>query len=299
MGAAGAGSRWWPPRWASAVAVLALTLTACAGFPELQGPAQAEPSTSELGAKISRLEQAVAELQRGSRPSAPDPDLARRADELGKSVAELRQRLEAAESQMLKVQERSEQLERARRTDDSRGRLEEVQASVQRLSTKLQEMETRLARTPPAPTPGPGPAPAPNGTVAAGPAPDKKPSPQALYEEGYALLKQSKPEQAREKMAEFLRLYPEGPLAPNACFWIGESYYDQKQYEQAILEYDKVIQKFPKSEKVPSALLKQAFAFDAINDPADAKILLRKILREHPSSDQAAIAKKKLEALGE
>ncbi|MBE0616349.1 MAG: tol-pal system protein YbgF, partial [Proteobacteria bacterium] len=46
-------------------------------------------------------------------------------------------------------------------------------------------------------------------------------------------------------------------------------------------------------------LLKQAFAFDAIGDPVDARILLKKILREHPSSEQAAIAKKKLEILGE
>jgi tol-pal system protein YbgF len=144
-------------------------------------------------------------------------------------------------------------------------------------------------------TPAPTPA-APERPAA--PA-EKRPSPQSLYDEGYALLKQGKPEQSRDRMLEFLRLYPEAGLAANAHFWIGESYYDQKQYEQAILEYDKVVQKFPKSEKVPSALLKQAFAFDAMSDPADARILLRKILREYPSSDQASIAKKKLEALGE
>ncbi|MBI5445557.1 MAG: tol-pal system protein YbgF [Deltaproteobacteria bacterium] len=270
--------------------LLALFLASCT-LTERQVPVQTGSPAPDLAMKVSRLEQALAELQRAGRPSGPDPELLRRTDALGKSVAELRQRLDSAEVQLLRAQDRTDQLERANRTDENRVRIEELAASLQKLSRKVQELEVRAARTPPAPAPAP---------VEKAPPPEKRaPSPQALYDEGYALLKQSKPEQAREKMLEFLRLYPEAPLAANAHFWIGESYYEQKQYEQAILEYDKVVQKYPKSEKVPSALLKQAFAFDALSDPADARILLKKILREYASSDQAAIAKKKLDSLGE
>ena len=50
---------------------------------------------------------------------------------------------------------------------------------------------------------------------------------------------------------------------------------------------------------MPSALLKQAFAFDALNDPVGAKALLKKLVRDYPKSDQAGIAQKKLDSLGD
>ncbi|MHB8766859.1 MAG: tol-pal system protein YbgF, partial [Deferrisomatales bacterium] len=166
-------------------------------------------------------------------------------------------------------------------------------------------LETRPKAAPapaPAATAAPAPAPAPAPTPAAAPAPAPaaaKLSGQALYDQAYALYKQAKYPEARELFATYIQDNPDTNLTDNAYFWIGETYYDQGQFEPAILEYDKAIQKFPKGDKVASALLKQAFAFDAIGDRVDARILLKKILREHASSEQAAIAKKKLELLGE
>jgi len=71
----------------------------------------------------------------------------------------------------------------------------------------------------------------------------------------------------------------------------------QGDYEKAILEYEKVIKHYPQGDKVPSALLKQGFAFLNLGDRVDAKILFRKVIKEYPRSPQAEIATKKLKLL--
>jgi TolA-binding protein len=70
-----------------------------------------------------------------------------------------------------------------------------------------------------------------------------------------------------------------------------------KQYEQAILAYQEVIKNYPKGNKVPSALLRQGFAFLEIKDQTSAKLLLNRVVKNHPNSSEAKIAQKKLETL--
>ena len=67
-----------------------------------------------------------------------------------------------------------------------------------------------------------------------------------------------------------------------------------KQYEQAILAYQEVIEKYSKGNRVPNAMLRQAIAFQEIKDNISAKILLRKIVRKYPNSSEAKIASSKL-----
>ena len=85
--------------------------------------------------------------------------------------------------------------------------------------------------------------------------------------------------------------------ADNAHFWIGESYMAAKEYEQAILAYQNVIKQFPKGNKVANAMLRQAAAFLEIKDKTSARLLLKKIIKEHPGTSEAELAKKKLESL--
>jgi tol-pal system protein YbgF len=95
---------------------------------------------------------------------------------------------------------------------------------------------------------------------------------------------------AREKFKAFLTVYPKGQLSDNAQFWIGESFYSEKDYEKAIIAYDDVLKKFPKGDKISSALLKQALCWLA-------RSLLKRVIREHPRTQQAKIAKKKLKGI--
>ncbi|WP_153303847.1 tetratricopeptide repeat protein, partial [Thermosulfurimonas dismutans] len=77
----------------------------------------------------------------------------------------------------------------------------------------------------------------------------------------------------------------------------GETYYAERRYEEAILEYQKVIDRFPQSYKVPAALLKQGLSFLRLGDTEAARILFKKIVKDYPKSEQATTARKYLKRL--
>ncbi len=117
----------------------------------------------------------------------------------------------------------------------------------------------------------------------------------------YAKAKQSfdkgEYEDARELFRSFLKQYPKSKRADNAQFWLGEIYYREKWYEKAILEYQKVIENYPKGNKTASALLKQGLAFLNLDDKANARLILKELIRKFPDSNEASVAKNKLKTL--
>ena len=74
-------------------------------------------------------------------------------------------------------------------------------------------------------------------------------------------------------------------------------YFLKKVFEKAILEYEKVIVKYPEGDKVSSALLKQGLAFLELGDKTHARNLLKRVTDRFPQTEQAEIAKKKLETI--
>ncbi|MFZ2197353.1 MAG: tetratricopeptide repeat protein, partial [Thermodesulfovibrionales bacterium] len=77
-------------------------------------------------------------------------------------------------------------------------------------------------------------------------------------------------------------------------FWIAETYYAEKNYEDAILTYEALLKKFPDSKKTSSALLKQAYSFIEIGDAKTGRIILKKLVEKYPDSKDAELARKKL-----
>lgn len=118
-----------------------------------------------------------------------------------------------------------------------------------------------------------------------------------LYREAYETFQKGDLEGARKKFEAFLTQYPHTELSDNAQFWIGEIYFLKKDYEKAILEYEKVMVKYPEGDKVPSALLKQGLAFLELGDKTNARSLLRRVVERYPKTEQAEIAKKRLESI--
>ena len=96
------------------------------------------------------------------------------------------------------------------------------------------------------------------------------------------------------KFTAFTETYSGTPLASNAFYWIGESYMNLKNYDKAILYFQEVIDKYPKSEKAPRALLSQAEAFRLTNDKKSANTLLKRVIELYPKSEEAVIAERKL-----
>ena len=118
-----------------------------------------------------------------------------------------------------------------------------------------------------------------------------------LYKDAYETFYKGDLEGARRKFEAFLKQYPNTELSGNAQFWIGETYYLKKDYERAILEYEKAIVKYPEGGKIPAALFKQGLAFLELGDKTNAKNLLKRVIERYPQSDQAEMAKKKLETI--
>ncbi len=116
----------------------------------------------------------------------------------------------------------------------------------------------------------------------------------ALLEEGRGRLNNKKYAASRESFNLLLQRTPVSSLADQAQFYVAESYFGEKWYEKAILEYQVVIAKYIKSSKRPAALYKQAISFELINDVANAKARFKDLINVYPASPQAAMARKKL-----
>ncbi|BCL60722.1 hypothetical protein DGMP_14150 [Desulfomarina profundi] len=77
-------------------------------------------------------------------------------------------------------------------------------------------------------------------------------------------------------------------------FMMGECLFKQKEYDKAIMQYQKIISQNSNHAKAPAAMLKQGLAFEKLSDKGTARVIYKKILKQHGSSPEAAIARKRL-----
>jgi tol-pal system protein YbgF len=118
------------------------------------------------------------------------------------------------------------------------------------------------------------------------------------YRTGLALVQRGEGQKAVQTLRGLVNKNPKSDIVPYAQYWIGEAYFDQGKYNEAILAYNEVLVGWPKSDRVPAALLRQATAFAELGDKIDARLILQKLISEHPASPEAARAKRQLMALG-
>jgi tol-pal system protein YbgF len=96
---------------------------------------------------------------------------------------------------------------------------------------------------------------------------------------------------------QLLRDHSQSSLAGNSQYWLGETFYAQRQYEAAIVAFDEVIQKYGDNPKVPASILKQGFAFAALDDSRNARFFLEQVQSRFPDSEEAKQAEAKLKTL--
>lgn len=101
---------------------------------------------------------------------------------------------------------------------------------------------------------------------------------------------------ARQAFQDLIQAAPRSPHADNAQFWIGETHYRERQYEEAILAYQNVIEQYPNGNKIRASLLKQGLAFYMLGDKANARRILEGLIHQYPTSSEANIARNKLNA---
>ena len=205
-----------------------------------------------------------------------------------------------------------------------RGQVEELQQQNQALETSVRnqylDVDDRLNRleggavAPAAGAPPPAPAatPAPKGqpAAAAPAATDKAPivfgdagllagaaDERGAYETAFAALRAGEYTQAAGLFNEFLRLYPAGSYAPNATYWLGESYYVTQDYASAQAQFRALLERWPTHDKAPGALLKVGLSQYGQRDLVAAEATLQRVTEQYPGTDAARTADDRLRSI--
>ena len=243
---------------------------------------------TEMEMRDARLRQEREQLesdveQRSQQLRKQSAGLRAQLEEMNEDIRILSGRLEEMEYALKQQQQDAEELEKKR--SENIDRLAELSdKNSERIARMEQYLNLEAGKKPVA-------------VITPGASPAKPSSEDEIYRSAKQAFDQGDSEAARKGFQEFIRRYPDSKNADNAQFWIGEIYYREKWYEKAILEYQNVIEKYPKGNKVPAALLKQGLAFSNIGDNTNAKLILEELSRKYPQSNEAKVAAEKLKAL--
>lgn len=231
-------------------------------------------SVNRLGTTMSSLQKSVQDVQANS---------GTRLETMSTQVQGLSDNLEEIKSRLGKLNQQ----------------LVDVQNSIQSLDAKISSGAAAPATggattTPTAGNVPPATSAPPTAAAPSGPAP----SADMLYSNGLRDIQSGKYDLARSEFEDYLKYYGKTDLASNAQFYIGEIYYRQKKYQEAIAEYDKVINNYPKSFKLAPARLHRATSMLALGQKSSAIRELREITKLFPGSEEDRYARAQLKELG-
>lgn len=190
------------------------------------------------------------------------------------------------------------------RTDDTNVRIASLREELEALRTTVQALQ-QIALAPPAPAVDPGAPADPNAPVPA-PAPVQPPvalpptaglSPTRLYETARADYFAGQWNSAISGFEAFLRAFPRSEQADDAQAYIGETYYAQNQWAQAITAYTQVIDAYPGTNSVPLAYYKRGLAEQQLGQIDAARASWEAAARMFPDSDAGRLAKQSLDRL--
>jgi tol-pal system protein YbgF len=102
---------------------------------------------------------------------------------------------------------------------------------------------------------------------------------------------------ARRLLEAFINRNATDGRAPMAQYLIGESYYNEQRYANAIGAYTKVVDNYKNSEVVPDAMFKNGLAFHALKYCGDARIYFQELLRRYPKTEWKKDANEELRKL--
>lgn len=237
---------------------------------------------ARLRAQVAALEQQVGAhseaLQSGGKIQA----------DLGADLVDLRDNLQKLRGATERLEVKVSVLES--KSGEPQAELKGISKSLSNVSNRLTYLESSLG----IPKAGEEKKPEPAEESVGSPQKGEPTSREAAYANAYNMFKNGQYSAARDEFRAFLKAFPDSEYSDNAQFWIGECNYFQGKYEEAIVEYESVIQNYPKGNKVPNALLKQALSFLKLGDTSSAKLLLQGVIKDYPNTTPASIARKRL-----
>ncbi len=122
-------------------------------------------------------------------------------------------------------------------------------------------------------------------------------SPKEVYNMAYSDYRKGNFELAIDGFKMYREQFPESPLTDNSLFWIGECYFSQKKYEEAIEQFNELILNYPRGDKIPSAYLKKGISLMKLEKKEVALSVFKLLIGKYPLEEETKIAQQKIKEL--
>lgn len=109
-------------------------------------------------------------------------------------------------------------------------------------------------------------------------------TPTALYNFAYSRLETGDFAGAQQAFQQFLSRYPSDSFAPNAHFWLGETYYERQMFTEAASSYAQGYQAFPASQVARDTLFKLGMSLARMGRTQDACVALGQVRVDFPDT---------------
>jgi len=236
-------------------------------------------------------------------------------------IATDRQQIDALKAQVARQNDQIEDLQHS--TTPVAGQASGVNDRIGSLEAEVKALQAGMAATPgavpppgaPADSVGPGTGVASTEPPAGEPAPPAAPAEIAptwpaeldqeiadaatsdepgikVYREGLDAMKAGKYPLAVARFTKLQHAYPKSPLSEPAEYFAANALFENGAFDQAILQFNDLVMRFPKGKYASAALLREAQAFLKMNPPdrIDARLTLQKLISDHAGTPEANAA---------
>jgi tol-pal system protein YbgF len=124
-------------------------------------------------------------------------------------------------------------------------------------------------------------------------------SDQEAYDAAFALIQARRYEDAANAFNSFLITRAGSPLSDNAQYWLAETHYVRRQFDTALPEFQKVVNDYPQSAKLPDALLKVGYCNFELQRWDAARAALQQVARLYPDTTAARLAQQRLDRIAQ
>jgi tol-pal system protein YbgF len=187
------------------------------------------------------------------------------------SLVQLSQQLEAQQQELRQLRGRIEELQ-----NENASLRKEQRDLYGDLDRRVKEMQAIAAAAPPAANPA---------------------DEQGLYDQALEKLRARDYAGAADSLRSLAAAYPNGQLADNTQYWLGEAYYVTKEYEHAAAAFQRVLSAWPNSRKVPDALLKLGYTQLEQGNTSAGRSNLQQVVSRYPGTEAAKLASERLARL--
>ncbi len=119
----------------------------------------------------------------------------------------------------------------------------------------------------------------------------------AVYNLAFDALKAGNYDESARLFQGFLEQHPSGVYAPNALYWLGESYYATRNFQLAEAQFRDLVARYPTHDKAAGGLLKLGLSQFGLGNASQAEQTLEQVATRFPGSDAARTAQDRLQSI--